>query len=220
MSKPTPPASRAAGAIVVCLLLALSGCGGGGGAETSSTATASASTGGTSGTTSAGGTPTETTPTGGTAPTPAPVACNATDISATALAAINRIRAAGADCRTFGNFPPAPALAWSALLNQAAAGHSLDMATMNFFAHVGTGGSTLDSRVNATGYAWQRLGENIVAGPTTLDVDTALTIWLSSDAHCANIMNPNFDAVAMACAPGGASATYKNYWTMDLARAL
>ena len=220
MKNTNPSAARTTTALALCMVLALAGCGGGG-----SDATGASAPGGTGGTASAAGTPTEPTPiatasTNGTTTPATGSLCSAPDISAAALARINQIRAAGADCRSFGAFPPAPALAWSPLLAQAAAGHSLDMATMNFIAHVGSGGSTLDARVAATGYAWQRLGENIVAGSANIDVDAAFTIWLSSDSHCANLMNPNFDAVGMACVPGSPNATHKSYWTMDLARAL
>ena len=42
---------------------------------------------------------------------------------------------------------------------------------------------------------------------------------MDSDGHCANIMNPNFTQIGMACIVRGSQANaYSNYWTMDLAR--
>ncbi len=40
--------------------------------------------------------------------------------------------------------------------------------------------------------------------------------WIDSPGHCANIMNPNYTEVGVACAQN-AMSTYKQYWTMNLA---
>ena len=90
------------------------------------------------------------------------------------------------------------------------------MVANNFFAHTGSNGSTLATRVDATGYAWSALGENIAAGYNGLDA--VLAGWMASPGHCANIMNANFNQVGLVCVNGTASTTYNNYWTMDLAR--
>jgi len=90
------------------------------------------------------------------------------------------------------------------------------MVTHNFFSHTGSNGSTLAQRVNATGYAWSSLGENIAAGQTT--VNTVVDGWIASPGHCANIMNPNFVHIGLACVRGTSSNTYSHYWTMDLGR--
>ena len=161
---------------------------------------------------------------GGTAPTtpgtPAtPTAgstCGIADFAATALARINELRAAGANCRTGGTFAPAAALTWSALLTQSSELHTQDMVANNFFSHTGSNGSTLATRVDATGYTWSSLGENIAAGYP--GIDAVLTGWMARDGHCANLMNPNFNQVGLVCVPGTSANTYNNYWTMDLAR--
>ncbi len=159
------------------------------------------------------------------APAPAPSAsspsspsvdatCALPDFAASVLARVNQLRAAGASCGAKGTFAPAGALAWNAQLTEAATAHSLDMVTNNFFDHVGSNGSTLGSRVSATGYAWSSLGENIAAGYGT--VTRVMDGWMASDGHCANIMNPNFTQIGVACVKG--STGYGDYWTMDLAR--
>jgi uncharacterized protein YkwD len=178
--------------------LLLAACGGGG---SDAGAPAAAAAGGASATVAA---------------TSAGSTCAIADFAATALARINARRAAGASCGSAGSFAPAPPLVWDALLTQAAEAHTQDMVANNLFSHTGSDGSTLADRVNATGYAWSSLGENIAAGYA--GIDAVVTGWMASDGHCANIMNPAFSAVGLVCVPGTAATAYGNYWTMDLAR--
>jgi uncharacterized protein YkwD len=132
------------------------------------------------------------------------------------MARINQWRASGATCGSRGAFAPAPALAWDSQLTQAADAHSRDMVANNFFSHTGSGGSTLSSRVNAAGYLWRSLGENIAAGQTS--INQVVDGWIASEGHCANLLNPSFTEVGLACVSGTASTTYRTYWTMDLAQ--
>lgn len=154
------------------------------------------------------------------APSPVPAGTDATcalpDFQASVIARVNQLRAAGASCGSSGTFGPAAALTWNTQLTQAATAHSLDMVTNNFFDHTGSNGSTLSSRVNATGYAWSGLGENIAAGHGT--VDNVMTGWMNSPGHCANIMNPAFTQIGVACIKGSSANRYADYWTMDLGR--
>jgi uncharacterized protein YkwD len=131
------------------------------------------------------------------------------------MARINQHRAAGASCGAQGTFGPAGALAWEARLTQAADGHSRDMATRNYFSHTSLDGRTLSDRVTATGYAWSTVGENIAAGQRS--VDQVMNGWMASDGHCANIMNPRFTEVGVACV-NATGAQYPTYWTMNLGR--
>ena len=147
----------------------------------------------------------------------APARCGIADFTAQALERINQRRAAGASCGSRGSFGPAPPMRWSDALAQAAAAHATDMAAQNYFSHTSADGRSLGDRVGATGYAWTSLGENIAAGYP--DIDTVIAGWMRSDGHCANLMNPAFDEVGLACAPGAADSTYRQYWTQVLARA-
>ena len=142
--------------------------------------------------------------------------CGAAVDARAALAHVNRLRAAGADCRGGGRFGPTPALAWNAALLQAAAAHSRDMAAHDQLSHTGSDGSTMSARAAAAGYGWLRIGENIAAGP--LGAEAAIDMWIGSDGHCANLMNPEFRDVALACAPGGTGSPYRTYWTLELGR--
>lgn len=153
------------------------------------------------------------------APAPASAAatsatCGISDFAAAALARINQVRAAGADCHSDGSFAPAAALTWNTKLTDAASAHSADMAAKNYFSHTSADGRLLADRVNATGYLWSRLGENIAAG--YVGIDSVMNGWVASDGHCANLMNPKFTEVGLACVPGTSATTYNTYWTMDL----
>jgi len=164
---------------------------------------------------------------GGDSPAPAPppssvggasagATCGLPDFTASLLARVNQARAAGANCGTEGTFGAAGPVAWNDQLTQAATGHSQDMAAHNYFSHTSLDGRTLSQRVDATGYRWSMLGENIAAGQPT--VDSVVSAWMASPGHCANIMRAEYVDMGVACVPGGAGDTYATYWTMDLGR--
>jgi uncharacterized protein YkwD len=196
---------RCTGSALALVLLAA--CGGGGDSPPPSSSALSGTPAPAS-----GGTPSSS-------PSPAPAGaadCGLSDFAVSALARINQLRAAGASCGTRGTFAPTTALSWNPLLTQAGAAHSLDMATLNYFSHNSADGRDLADRVNATGYAWNTLGENIAAGFSS--VNLVMDGWTASDGHCANLMNPDFTEVGVACVPGTSSSVYNTYWTMDLGR--
>jgi len=141
--------------------------------------------------------------------------CGLPDYQAQVLARVNALRAAGASCGGAGRFGPAGVLAWQGQLDQAAAGHAQDMAKQDYFSHTSLDGRTMSDRVDATGYVWRNLGENIAAGPRS--VDAAIDGWRASDGHCANLMNPAFTEFALACVARDGT-TYGRYWVMNLAR--
>ena len=163
-------------------------------------------------------TPESTTAQAASAPPPAAATCNLPDFQASAMARINQWRAAGATCGTRGTSAPAAALTWNAKLTQAATGHSSDMQAQNYFSHTSADGRTLANRIDATGYQWSSIGENIAAGYATVNI--VVDAWIASEGHCANLLNPGFTEVGLACVPGTAATTFNNYWTMDLARPL
>ena len=178
-------------------VLALSACGGGGGSDAATPPAAAAA-------------PAPATPTS------AGATCGIGDFAAAALARINAVRAAGANCHTDGVFAPAAALTWNAKLTDAASAHSADMAAKGYFSHTSADGRTMSARVDATGYLWSGLGENIAAG--YVGIDSVMNGWVASDGHCANLMNPGFTEVGLACVPGTSGSTYNTYWTMDLGK--
>jgi uncharacterized protein YkwD len=98
-----------------------------------------------------------------------------------------------------------------------AAAHGTDMATMDCFSNTRLDGRSMSDRVNATGYAWAILGKNIAAGCP--GIDSVIDGWMRSGGHCANLMNPAFDEVGLACVSGAAGSRCPQYWTQNLAPA-
>ena len=189
------------------LLALLQACGGGGG-DSSSTNGPAAAPG-----TSAALAAAASAPSGGA---PAiDTTCGLANFEADALRLINQYRAAGATCGSHGAFAPAAALARNPKLASAAFGHSRDMADNNYFSHDSQDGRTMANRIDATGYAWSTIGENIAAGYSS--VQSVIDGWMASEGHCANLMNPRFTEFALACARNDASQ-YRLYWTQNLGR--
>lgn len=127
------------------------------------------------------------------------------------------LNAARATPRTCGNTPyPAagPVLA-DATLEQTASGHTAWMQQVNGnISHTGAGGTDPGARLDAAGYLWSAVGENVARGYD--DARSVIDAWLASAGHCANIMGANFTVVgyAMAAPAGNAQA----YSTLMLAR--
>ena len=127
---------------------------------------------------------------------------------------INQARASSRMCGST-LYPAVAPVAWNSQLFDAAAGHSADMATQNYFSHTSLDGRSAGQRITAAGYSWTAYGENIAAGQSS--VSSAMAGWIASAGHCSNIMNSNFTGVGLACV-SNSSATYNRYWTMNLGR--
>lgn len=125
------------------------------------------------------------------------------------LDAVNQARAEG---RTCGDkyFPPAAPLSWNAQLGSAALGHSSDMASQRYFAHIGKDGSDVGDRSRRAGYQWTRVGENLAFGVYT--PQEAVAGWLKSPGHCANIMNRDFTEFGAAYAVTPQRSAGAVYW--------
>jgi uncharacterized protein YkwD len=79
------------------------------------------------------------------------------------------------------------------------------MVSHNFFSYRGSSGSDPGARMNAAGYAWRMVGENIAAGQPTMSA--VLRGWLESKSgHCEAIKNPSFTdmGAALIKSPWGA----------------
>jgi uncharacterized protein YkwD len=144
--------------------------------------------------------------------------CTASDAAmrASMLSLISTARASARSCGNV-NFAATSALSWSDALQRSAKAHSTDMATDNFFGHVGNDGRTVSERVTDERYSWQITGENIAAGQR--DTAEVLAGWLASPGHCANIMNPRYTTLAVACS-SSRSADFGRYWTAVFAAPL
>jgi len=100
-------------------------------------------------------------------------------------------------------------------LTQAAMGHAQDMAQNDFLSHTGSNGSTMQSRVEATGYSWAALGENVAAGQP--DPQSVMRSWMGSEGHRANILNPDFTEIGVGYQTNG-NSTYTHYWAQVFGR--
>jgi uncharacterized protein YkwD len=96
-------------------------------------------------------------------------------------------------------------------LNGAADGHSVDMATRNYFDHVSPSGSTYEQRAEAQGYTNSKwLGENILAGYET--ASAALEAWKNSPPHNTNMLKPEYAEIGIG-RTYNAGSKYGWYWT-------
>ncbi len=142
------------------------------------------------------------------------------------LLEINKARSMPQDCGSEGIFYEAVALTWNDKLYQAAYEHSYDLATTNTFSHSGSGEatditgvqlgkkSTAKERIEAYGYQYSLIGENIASGTNSSTAKKVVAQLMKSAGHCANIMNPKYREVGMAMSKNSAS-TYTYYWTQN-----
>ncbi len=113
-----------------------------------------------------------------------------------------------------------PALKANAQLQQAAQGHSVDMAEHNVISHLGSNGSTPAQRIAAAGYRYANWAENIaVTQPTP---EAAVDAWFNetppNDGHRLNILNCTLLDIGVGFYYS-ATSSYRYYWTQDFGRA-
>lgn len=94
-------------------------------------------------------------------------------------------------------------------LETAANLHAVWMAENNDMTHSGADGSMVD-RINAQGYPWSTLGENIAEG--YISVESVVQGWMSDYGHRMNILNPAFIQVGFGKAK---SSNGSIYWCAD-----
>jgi uncharacterized protein YkwD len=122
--------------------------------------------------------------------------------------------------RTADGLPP---LTNNFALDAAAAQHSSEMVTRDYFSHRSPSGTTVEVRVLASGYARAggrvSVGENVaIAGGSLATPETVVRDWMGSPAHRANLLGRQFRASGVGITPGmplsdaggwaGAGATY------------
>lgn len=123
---------------------------------------------------------------------------------------VERVNAARSSPRWCGfrRFGRARALRWNGNLFKAAAEHAEHMSRNRHFSHAGRNGTNPGDRIN-------NAGENIAWGQRT--AAQVMERWLGSSEHCANIMNPKFTEIAVACSVSGQpKGRARPYWDMAL----
>ncbi|MFG2679617.1 CAP domain-containing protein [Streptomyces sp. NPDC048392] len=94
-------------------------------------------------------------------------------------------------------------------LTRAADDYSDVMAGSGVMSHTGPDGSTMASRVEAAGYRWSTLGENIARGQA--DAASVMDSWMNSPGHRANILNCSFKELGVGVHFGDVGP----WWTQD-----
>ncbi|MBT2410555.1 CAP domain-containing protein [Streptomyces sp. ISL-12] len=97
----------------------------------------------------------------------------------------------------------------NARLTRAADDYSDVMAASGVMSHTGPDGSTMASRVEAAGYQWAALGENIARGQA--DAEAVMDAWMNSSGHRANILNCDFEEIGIGVHAGDGGP----WWTQD-----
>lgn len=101
-------------------------------------------------------------------------------------------------------------------LGQSAQNYAEDLATQNFFSHQGKDGSTLSSRVEATGYDFAAAGENIAAGQQT--AQAVFDGWMNSAGHRKNILAADYTEVGFGMFDATGSSDYGKYWVQNFGK--
>ena len=110
----------------------------------------------------------------------------------------------------------------SADLVQAAEGHSRELISADYFAHVSPSGETPVDRVRETGYipgpsVGYVIGENLAWGTYSLSTPASIVAaWIASPGHLANILESQYSETGIGVTPqvpaglgnGGPGATY------------
>ncbi|MFJ2663927.1 CAP domain-containing protein [Nocardia fluminea] len=94
-------------------------------------------------------------------------------------------------------------------LQAAAQSHSDDMAARGFFEHVNPDGVGPDGRIEAAGYSWSTVGENIAAGHDSAAL--VMAEWMTSDGHRSNILDCAFTELGVGITLG----TGGPWWTQN-----
>lgn len=87
-----------------------------------------------------------------------------------------------------------PALTADADLAEVARGHSREMVTAGYFAHLSPTGGALRDRLGRAGIRWARAGENIAQD---LTLEGAAASLLASPSHRVNILSSDFTHVGV-----------------------
>ena len=130
-----------------------------------------------------------------------------------ALRLLNILRAEARSCGAV-SLPAAAPLRWSAQLGASARAYAEELAQRDSLSHQGQRASTLRERLHQAGYRMRQSGENLAAGPETLE--QALAQWLASPGHCDNLMFRDFQDMGLACV--ASAGRFERVWVLHLGR--
>lgn len=98
-----------------------------------------------------------------------------------------------------------PPLAVNDRLSQAARRHADDMAGRRRMSHRGGDGSTPFRRIESAGYPFERAGENVAHGQST--VEAVMAGWMASPGHRRNVLG-RYHEIGAACATDEGGSIY------------
>ena len=85
-------------------------------------------------------------------------------------------------------------------LSLAAETYAREMASQDWFDHVGPDGSSVEQRAEAAGYReWTFLAENLARGSGRPDPDELMDSWLSKPGHRQNLLSPDLSETGVGC---------------------
>jgi uncharacterized protein YkwD len=124
-----------------------------------------------------------------------------------AVEQLNALRHQTAPCAVVG--AAMQHLSWETRLAASAHEQAVDLAGQDRLSHVDSRNRGLGVRLRSVGYAAAGAGENLAAGQT--DIEDTLQAWLASPSHCANLMQPEYRDVGLACVQRRGSR-YERFW--------
>ncbi len=93
------------------------------------------------------------------------------------------------------------ALRLSSSLSAAAREHSVEMAARGYFSHNSANGTSFDHRIAryypVAGTSYWSVGENLLWSAPDVDANGALTMWMNSPDHRANILSPRWRQIGI-----------------------
>jgi uncharacterized protein YkwD len=93
------------------------------------------------------------------------------------------------------------------LLFQAARGHSANMVKQGKMEHI-LDGKGPAQRVEALGYDYKRVGENVAWGEDGVTLETIMKGWMDSEGHRKNILNPDYAEIGLGIARDAKGEVY------------
>ncbi|GAA3947088.1 CAP domain-containing protein [Allohahella marinimesophila] len=105
----------------------------------------------------------------------------------------------------------------SSKLTAAAEVQSVHMSQQNQMGHAGPNGSQVSDRVEAQGYTYGVVAENVAAGQR--GVEAVMAGWESSSSHLENMLRPEVVDIGVACL-SDEDSEFETWWTMVLAAPL
>lgn len=86
--------------------------------------------------------------------------------------------------------------------------HSEDMVARDFFSHINPDGLDPFQRIDDAGIPYVSAGENLAWNNAATPAETAVSGWMASPPHRANILRPQFDRTGMGVAVKGLGTYY------------